>query len=379
MARERFRKTGEGSFFGELVYQRTVPEGHFLRKLKELLPWEALTQEWVALYKGGAEYGPPPYHPALVLKMLFLAYLYNLSERQVELFVGDSLSAKYFLGLGADERCPDSTTLTVFKSRLLKAKGEEPLQKLLAKVVRLARKEGVVFGRIQVVDSVHTFADVNVEKDGQRRRDGRPPHDPDARWGTKGKRKEQSETGATVMRLKHFYGYKTHASLNTGSELITALTVTPGQAYDGHELPDLVRKDQAQRLKVRIYTGDKGYDDGENHELLARQGLGDALCLNRYRTEKKDRNKEVWLKLREKPAYGLGLRERYRVERKFGEMKRAHGYGRCRYVGLARYALQAYLTVLAVNLKRLVKLVSGVEFRCGPPPRAYRARGALAT
>src|SRR3972149_4015191 len=76
MGQERFRKTGEGSFFGELVYQRAVPQEHFLRKLRELLPWEALTQEWVALYKGGAEYGPPlpsaaspTYRPSLVLKM----------------------------------------------------------------------------------------------------------------------------------------------------------------------------------------------------------------------------------------------------------------------------------------------------------------------
>ena len=119
MPRERFRDTGETSFFGSLVYDRAVPPGHFLRQLRELVDWEALTQEWVARYKGGAEYGPPPYHPALVLKMLFLAYLYDLSERQVELFVNDSLSAKYFLGLAADEPAPDSTTLTVFKGRHL--------------------------------------------------------------------------------------------------------------------------------------------------------------------------------------------------------------------------------------------------------------------
>src|SRR3989337_132439 len=169
MGQERFRKTGEGSFFGELVYQRAVPQEHFLRKLRELLPWEALTQEWVALYKGGAEYGPPlpsaaspTYHPSLVLKMLLLAYLYNLSERKVELFVNDSLSAKYFLGLGADEPSPDSTTLTVFKGRLLKAKGQKPWEELLVKVVGLSQEKGIVFGRIQVVDSVHSIANVNV-------------------------------------------------------------------------------------------------------------------------------------------------------------------------------------------------------------------------
>ena len=69
---------GGGSFFGALVYDRAVPPDHFLRRLRELVDWEGLTQEWVALYEGGAEYGPPPYHPGLVLKMLFLTYLYVL-------------------------------------------------------------------------------------------------------------------------------------------------------------------------------------------------------------------------------------------------------------------------------------------------------------
>ena len=195
MGRERFRETGEGSFFADLVYQRVVPQGHFLRKLRELLPWESLTLQWVALYKGGAEYGPPQYHPSLVLKMLFLAYLYNLSERQVELFVNDSLSAKYFLGLAADEPCPDSTTLTVFKGRLLKAKGQAPLEELLARIVGLAQEEGIEFGRIQVVDSVHTVADVNVGKERQREKGGKPPRDTDARWGTKGRRPESGPGG----------------------------------------------------------------------------------------------------------------------------------------------------------------------------------------
>ena len=38
-------------------------------------------------------------------------------------------------------------------------------------------------GSIQVIDSVHTIADVNVEKDERRQRDGLPPRDGSARWG----------------------------------------------------------------------------------------------------------------------------------------------------------------------------------------------------
>jgi len=130
MSHERFRDTGEGSFFGNLVYERAVPTSHFLRQVRELVDWEALAQDGVALYKGGAEYGPPPYHPSLVLKVLVLASLYDLSERQVERFVHDRLSAKYFLGLAADEPPPEAgTTLSVFKGRVREQSARHALRR----------------------------------------------------------------------------------------------------------------------------------------------------------------------------------------------------------------------------------------------------------
>lgn len=364
MSHERFRDTGEGSFFGNLVYDRAVPPTHFLRQLRERLDWEALTQDWVRLYKGGAEYGPPPYAPALVLKMLVLAYLYALSERQVELFVNDSLSAKYFLGLGADEPAPDSTTLSVFKRRALEGRGPQAFEALLQRVVAQARAQGITFGRIQVVDSVHTVADVNVEEDDQRRKGGgQPRRDPEARWGTKGSRYRVTGEGQRELRREHFLGYKAHVSLNAENGLITSLVVTSGEVYDGHYLRPLVERDVDQGLPVAVYAGDRGYDDGENHLYLQTRRLKSALRLKTMRTAKKDGNKGPWLRLVRDPDYQAGLRERYKVEQKFGEAKRCHGLRRCRYVGLARYAVQAYLTALTLNLKRLIKLVTGIGFR----------------
>ncbi len=47
------RDIGRVSYSKLVVYQHTVPQQHFLRNLRELLSREALTQEWVALDKGG--------------------------------------------------------------------------------------------------------------------------------------------------------------------------------------------------------------------------------------------------------------------------------------------------------------------------------------
>lgn len=362
MPQPRFRETGAGSFFGSLVYDRVVPPDHFLRKLDALLDWQALTRPWLEAYKGGAEYGRPPFDPAVVLKMLLLSYLYDLSERQTEDLVNYHLPAKWFVGLAVDEAAPDHATLTLFKQRLL-AQGSQPMQELFTQVVRQAQAAGIAFGRIQVVDSVHTVADVNIEGDAHRRGRGQPRRDPEARWGTKGSRNRVTGEGVRERHRETFLGYKAHVSLNAETELITSLVVTTGEAYDGHQLPALVARDAALSLPVAVYTGDRGYDDGENHAMLAAKGLKSALRLNAYRTEKKNGNKAPWLRLLRDGDYQAGLTERYKVEQKFGEAKRCHGLRRCRYLGLDRYRLQAYLTATVLNLKRLVRLLFGVSFR----------------
>jgi IS5 family transposase len=186
----------------------------------------------------------------------------------------------------------------------------------------------------------------------------KPRRDRDARWGVKGKKRGK---GGSERRC--FYGCSTHAAMNAGSEMITSLAVTRGNAPDGKQFPKLVEKDMEQGLPVETYTADRGYDDGENHYLLRILGMHSAIILNDYRTQKKDKNKEVWIDLQNTPQYQPGTKERYKIERKFGEAKDNHGLRRCPYVGRLRYAIQAYLTAITLNLKRMVKLLTGVSFK----------------
>jgi len=367
MAEERFKGTGKGTFYGEYVYDQVVPKDHFFRKLNEVLDWRKYTQKMMRWYKGRAEYGRPPFDPAVLLKMLLVAYLYNLSERQAEAYINDSMSAKYFLGLGADQFAPDHSTLTKFKERIILRKREMKLEQLLADIVQTALEKGIRFGSIQIVDSTHSTAHVNTAKEEGRKRGGKGPTDPDAQWGAKGKHIMQESGGAKGKRVKYFFGYKTHASLNAESQMITSVMVTPGNAFDGHFLQGLIEKDLVRQVPVQMVTADRGYDDSGNHYWLEKTGMQSAICLHDYRTQKKDSHKEIWLELKANPAYQAGLKERYKIERKFGECKQQHGLGRCRYRGLERYELQALLTAMALNLKRMVKLMYGINFK-NPAP-----------
>jgi len=367
MEKERFVETGRSSFFGDYLYDLIVPEDHFLRILKQIIPWERFTRRLIGLYKGGGIYGRPPFDPALMLKMQLIAYLYNLSERQVENHVNENLPAKYFVGLAVDQHAPDHSTLTVFRERLQQNGKLAQFDKMLEEIIQIALEKGIQFGSFQVVDSVHCIADVNTSKDEGRQKRGQEPHDPDARWGTKHTYKVKTEDGRVVEQKKYFYGYKAHVSLNAENGLITSVRATSGEAYDGAQFRPLVEHDLAQHIPFDTVVGDKAYDDGENHYYLDTKSLYSAIRLKKTRTQKKDKNKQVWEKLMATPQYQEGLKERYKIEQKFGEAKQAHGFDRCRYLGLLGFAVQAFLTAIMLNLKRIVKILTGVGFKTLSP------------
>ena len=363
MGKRRFKELGDGSFFGEMIYDRVVPEDHALRRIDQVVDWTPFTEKLVSLYRGeGGAMGRPPYNPAVILKMLLLCYLYDMSHRRVETYVNDSLSAKWFMGLAVDEPAPDHTTLTVFKGRIVEQGGEECLAELLGEVVRQAVKQRIEFGSIQVVDSTHTEADVNIAKDERRQKKGKGPRDGGARWGVKHTRKRRNEQGEVVRQRQFIYGYKMHTSMNASTEMITSIVVTGSQAHDGKQFPRLVDRDEELGLPIQIYSADRGYDGGENHYLLESRGLYSAIRLNDYRTQKKDKNKEVWVTLQNSDEYRRGQRERYKIERKYAEAKRNHGLGRCRYIDWKGYVVQAYLTSMALNLKRMARILTGAPF-----------------
>lgn len=368
----RFRPNSHSSFWGDAYLELAVAPNHFLRRLRELLDWEEFTQDLADCYKGGAEYGPVPYHPAVPFKMLLLSYLYNLSERQTEEFANESLPARYFLGLAAHQSAPDHSTLTVFKQRIIQKEGPEAFERRLQRIVRLAKDKGIQFGRIQVVDATHSIADVDVSEDDERRDGGAKARDEDAAWGSKGRRRVRTADGKTALVNKAFYGYKAHISVDAESEIITSVLVTPGNKPDGQRFRELVQKDEEVGIEAKVYAGDKAYDDGDNHELLRSRGQSSALCLNGYRTRLYPDG--LWADIKASEAYQGGQKERYKIERKNAEAKRWHGLGRCRYSpcprirglgGLAKYTVQAFFTAMVLNLKRMVWLLCGVRFRGG--------------
>ena len=129
------------------------------------------------------------------------------------------------------------------------------LEERLEEIVQMALESGIHFGSIQIVDSVHSIADVNTDKDQRRQKKGKGPRDADAKWGVKHKRKVKTEDGKEEKQIEYFVGYKAHVSLSAENGLITSLETTSGEAYDGHHFCSLVDQDLEQNLPVETYWG----------------------------------------------------------------------------------------------------------------------------
>jgi transposase len=211
-------KSAQISFYGNHIYDRVIPEGQFLKLLDKAVDFSFVNEVCRDAYS--PDFGRPAFGPEMMFKIVFLQFLYNVSDRRIEEEVNFNLVLKWFAGLAIDESPPDASSLTRFRDRL----GEERFARIFNQIVGIARKKGLVSDRLSIVDNT----DVKAKVDTFKMRDN-PDSSPDRddRYGYKSKKNP-------------FFGYKAHASMDSDSELITKLDTTPGNTDDGKEFPKVM-------------------------------------------------------------------------------------------------------------------------------------------
>ena len=233
-------KSRQFSFYGNHIYDRVIPEDHFLKLVDRVVDFSFINELCHDAYT--PDFGRPAYEPAMMFKILFLQFLYNISDRRIEEEVNFNLVLKWFVGLAIDESPPDSSSLTHFRDRL----GEGRFANIFNQVVELARDNGLISDRLSIVDSTQVKAKVNIFK-----MQTEPDHvkDADARYGYK-------------RQNKPFFGYKSHAGIDADSEIITKVETTPGNVHDSDVFHKVVDD------KAQMVTADKACDSKKNYRYL---------------------------------------------------------------------------------------------------------------
>jgi transposase, IS5 family len=308
---------------GQLSLADGLVEGGRNRQLEKI----AALVDWAAFERllGGIDAAPvgrPSYGPLVLLRCLLLQQWYRLSDPGLEEALSDRLSFRRFVGLALADPVPDHSTLSRFRSELVRRGLSEPL---LAELNRQLDAKGLMVKTGTLIDASL------VEADGRRPRKDEPIEgrsDRDASWN--------------AMPEKPLFGYKMHLAVDQGSGLVRQAILTPANVSDKTPFLALVQGDE------RIVYADRGYESRWYRERLAEQGIADGVMrcdFHRRRLTPADHARNRALSKVRAP-----------IERSFAILKRWYGYRRVRYRSLVSNALQLQLLCIAMNLRRALML-----------------------
>ena len=313
-----------------------VPVSHQYRRFADLWSFESAAKTLKKLEKDNPNKG---FGLLRLFKCLLLQFMEDLSDRELERFIQENNSAKWFCGFTLNEKTPDHSVFS--KTRTLI--GTQRLSGIFAQLREQLKKQGVMNEVFSFVDAAHLISKAQLWKERDKaikekykklNNEVLPKvaHDKQARIGCKGKD-------------KYWYGYKQNVSVDMQSGLINKVAITPANVTDAQAMKHVCPEQGA------VY-GDKGYCTAPARKAAKRKGCHLA-AVKKNNMKGKNQDQDRWY---------TGIRAPY--ERVFSQRNR-----RVRYTGVAKNQFAAFMTAICFNMKRL--LVLG-------PPDLYLSQGHCA-
>jgi len=225
-----------------------------LEKINKLVNWQEILEIVKQVDRTDKQKGGAPHKDILVkVKMLFLQYLYNLSDPELEDQVNDRLSFQRFIGADFMTTIPDYTTIWRFRERLI----EEALNdRLFDKILGYIEAKNLLIKKGTIVDATI------IESSN------RPL--------SKKKREELEETPSsqidkdaksTKKRGKYYFGYKGHIGTDVGSNIIRKREFSSAELHDSQCREDLISGDE------KSVFGDTAYIDKKEKRKYREMGI----------------------------------------------------------------------------------------------------------
>jgi transposase len=139
-----------------LVFEKLVPADHYLRKVKGLIDFARFREMTKDCYS--PDMGRGAMDPVLLIKLEFLEFHYNLSDREVIAEAQVNVAFRFFLELSLTSSLPVPSLLAQFRTRI----GDARHQAFLDEVIAQARAYGLVKDRLRRKDATHVIANIAV-------------------------------------------------------------------------------------------------------------------------------------------------------------------------------------------------------------------------
>ena len=140
---------------------KLIPKDHLLKRIAAVVDFSFANEKFADSYC--RYYGRPAKEPELMLKLLFLQYLYDWSDEQVMDEVQVNLACKWFAGLNPEDVLPDPSVLSRFRTNRL-AKTEESIQQILDAIVHQCVERGLIKQIRLIMDATHIEADAKMRR-----------------------------------------------------------------------------------------------------------------------------------------------------------------------------------------------------------------------
>ena len=288
--------------------EELVPKDHLLRKIEAAVDFSFIYGMCKDLYSTSV--GRPAVQPELLFRMLLLGYLYGIkSEVRLAEQVNDSMSFKWFLGLGLTEKGPDHATISI--NRIRRFRDNDIAEKIFDEILRQCVANGLVGGEILYTDSTHVKAKANkhrkvlvtveetpksyiaeldeqidldrkiLEKKAFDREDDPPS-------GDDGKQIMKSTTDPDSGQLskegkQDGFHYSEHRTVDSKNNVIVNVHVTAANINDMTPVPTILEEIMRRLGKLPKYMGfDAGYHSAAIAHLLETNGIEGVIGYRRH-------------------------------------------------------------------------------------------------
>jgi transposase, IS5 family len=316
-----------------------------LLKLNELISWDLfrpiLEESRKKDRKNNA--GRKAIDVILLFKMLILQQLYNISDEELEYQVNDRISFMQFLGLGLEDKVPDSTSIWLFREALKK---QNLIEGLFEEFGEYLNQNGYSAKEGQILDAtlIPVPKQHNTKEENAKIREGEEPEG----WKDLPHKRSQKDQNARWTKKSDisYFGYKNHINVDAAYKLIRVYKVTAASVHDSTVLGELL---DGENESDDLWA-DSAYRSMEIEAILGDMKLESKIHERAYKSrplteEQQESNREK-------------SKIRARVEHVFGAIVNEMGGKLVRVIGIERAKVCLGLKNLAYNLKRFVFLES---------------------